>query len=369
MNNKRVRKKICFLIPSVSAGGIETYLLRFLKYFGADEHVTVIVRGQTDGKLRIKYEATGVRLLFKPLEYVNPRKMIHYYHFFKQESFDVVCDFNANFAGLPMLIARLVGVPRRVAFYRQGSDHFKPGIFRNIINRIMNRLVYYHSTTILSNSMSGFEFFFPDRNKNDQRFHVIYNGVNPEEFRINSTKTEIRNKLDLPADKFIIGHVGRLDNSKNHSVILETAEIATQRMNDVHFVLCGEDTEKLSNEIKKKGLEQHFTLLGYQDDIPELLHSFDLFFFPSVTEGQPNALIEAMFTDLPIMASDIPPIKECVPTNAYGQLSDPHDPQMFADILKEIRENNIYKDGYMARWAREKFNSEQNFKDFKNVLI
>lgn len=362
------KKKICFVIPSLAAGGIQTYLLRFLELFKKEYRVTVIIRGDCEGELLQEYRDTNVKLLSMRLGYLNIVSATRYFIFFKKEKFDVVCDFNANFAGGTMLLARLAGVAKRIAFYRQGRDHFKPGILKNRVNRFLNRLVYIHATDILFNSKAAVDVFFPDRSAADQRFDVIYNGVTFESSSGSVDKNELREKFGVPPDKFLIGHVGRNDSSKNHKTIFDTAEKLVKKYGDIHFVLCGTDTENLKSDIEHRGLGSDFTILGYRNDVPDLLQALDLFFFPSITEGQPNALIEAMMAGLPVMASDIAPIRECMPKGFESFLAEPNDSNQFSKIACTIRNQDKSQWSSLSVWAGQKFDSETNFKKFQEKL-
>lgn len=85
-------------------------------------------------------------MFFMPLGYFNQAKWVAYYQFFRSNRFDTICDFNANFAGLPLLIAKLTGIRKELYFYRQGKDHFKPTAVRRLYNSIMNRSVFRYAT-------------------------------------------------------------------------------------------------------------------------------------------------------------------------------------------------------------------------------
>ncbi|MCX7548864.1 glycosyltransferase [Xanthomarina sp. F1114] len=365
MDNK---KKVCFLIPSVKSGGIETYVLRFLKYQENELGITVLVRNNSKGELYEAYKATGANILFKPLGYFNIRSIIWYYQFFKKENFDTICDFNANFAGLPIWLSKLVGTRKRIAFYRQSSHHFKKSAFRLAYTNFLNRLVYKYSTDIFSNSLSGLKFFFPYEYSNNAKFKVIKNGVDLRDFsNINvKNKNELREILNLPKDKFIIGHTGRFAHAKNHYFLLDVASKLITEDSDLYFVLIGNDTDKLLPYIVKLGIEDNVRILGYKNNIPEYLYSFDMFFFPSLTEGQPNALIEAMVTGLPIVTSNIPPIIECLPPDRLDCLIDLNDAVSTTSkiiYVKENKQNFIYDN-----WAIRNFDGRVQLKIFKENL-
>ncbi len=365
--------KICFLIPSVASGGIETYLLRFIKhliYKGINpETIIVIIRNSKKGELLQAYRSTGVKIVFMPLGYLNPAKIWRYYRFFRIEKPDVIVDFNANFAGISIYIGKLAHISNRITFYRQGSDHFRPNILKRLYNKWMNFLVYKNSNTILFNSFAALDYFFPYRKAKDNRYLVIYNGINKKDFELQINKVEARKLLGLPKKKFIIGHVGRYDKSKNHHFILDVASEILRNNSDLHFVFCGRDTEKLQKVIDDSELSQHVSILGYRNDIPVILNSFDLFFFPSVTEGQPNALIEAMITGLPFVTSNIPSIKEIVPANMSNQLINPFSINEAKEkILNTKRNINMKKELNCKEWAINLFDGKKRFDHLYEII-
>lgn len=359
-------KKTCFLIPSVASGGIEMYLLRYLNFIEDTSQITVLVRSNQKGELYDEYQATGVKLVFLPLGYLSLSRTINHYQFYKSQKFDVICDFNANFAGIPMLLAKRLNVPKRIAFYRQGSNHFKPSFFKTGVNFFMNRLVYKNATHILSNSKAAFDFFFPKRSSLDKRFEVIYNGVNIEEYSLAESKQSIREDLGITENAFVIGHIGRLDKAKNHETILKVFQQLQQEHSNFYLLLCGRNTEDLIPQLEALGIKDKTFVLGYRKDIPRVLKSLDCFLFPSVTEGQPNALIEAMVAGIPIVASNIPAILECVPKPCHSYLKKPHDIDGMAQAVLSQTQGAFNKEVYLK--VKEDFDQNTNFVTFNKVI-
>jgi|SRR5690554_4229185 len=360
--------KICFLIPSVSSGGIEMYLLRFLTYVEDTKNITVLVRSNEKGELYEEYKATSVTLKFLPLGYISPAKIWQHYKFYKAQNFDVICDFNANFAGIPMLLAKLVRVKKRITFYRQSSHHFEKTRFRLAYTNFLNKLVKRYSTNIFSNSKSALKFFFPKEYQNDDRFKVIKNGVDIHSFsEKNLSKEKLREKLNLPKEKFIIGHTGRFAEAKNHYFLIDVVTQLIYKDNNNHLVLIGNNTDKLLPYINSLNIGDNVTVLGYKSNISEYLHSFNLYFFPSITEGQPNALIEAMISGLPIVTSQIDSIKECLPKEGVKSLIDPYNVNDTVKKILKIKsnpENYIYRD-----FAIENFDAKIQFEEFRKNLL
>jgi glycosyltransferase involved in cell wall biosynthesis len=366
MNTKT---KIIFLIPSLDAGGIETYTLRFLKYAKGNFEPYIIVRSQHKGDLYEDYLKETKNILFFPLGYFNLRNLFKYYKLFCLIKPKTVVDFNANFAGLPMFIAKRAEIVKRIAFYRQGKNHYGSGFFKNIYNNCVNKLVFHYATDILSNSHAALEYFFSYRNCTDTRFEVISNGINVKDYNFEETQEAIQKDLNIPLGNFVIGHVGRFDPAKNHQTILDVASLLLSREKKVHFVFCGLGTEKIHSIAKELQIEKHITVLGFRRDIPRVLKALDLFFFPSITEGQPNALIEAMVSDIPVLASNIPAIQECVPVVLHSNLYEPNDVDAFEKAVGRLLDEKGFDKIDIKEEIKTKFDATTNFKLFLNKIV
>lgn len=361
------KNRVLFLIPSVGSGGIETYLLSFLqeKKFGLN--TTIIVRSNQTGDLMEEYKALHIPILFMPLHYFNPFRWLAYFNYFKKESFNTICDFNANFAGITMMIAKLAKVENRIAFYRQGKDHFKPSLIKNGYNYMMNRLVFRNATKILANSTAGMDYFFPSRKQSDPRFTVLYNGVNINKISVRTDKVKVKKKIGIPVDSFIIGHVGRVDKSKNHSTILKVASEIIKNNSKVFLVLCGNATDTLNNAVNELGISANTRLMGFRSDVYSIMQIFDVFYFPSITEGQPNALLEAMVLGIPIITSDIKPIREIMPEDTL--LYNPYDTiNVIKKIIDIMKNGDRYASENYIEYVSKKFNSKENFDRFLEII-
>ena len=117
------------------------------------------------------------------------------------------------------------------------------------------------------------------------------------------------------------------------------------------------------------GLAGKVLLLGYRRDVKELLAAFDLYYFPSVTESQPNALQEAMARGVPVLASDIAPIKECVPPDFRQKLVSPTDVNTASQRIEQLYLNrDMLKEYVLTDWAREMYSESKRFKQMLEEL-
>lgn len=162
-------------------------------------------------------------------------------------------------------------------------------------------------------------------------------GVDIEKFS-NSTvdKAAKRRELGIPEDAVLLLSVGELINRKNHETVLH----AIADMN-VYYIIAGNGDlrQHLQNRIVTLGLCNRVKLLGFRSDIKELLEASDIFVFSSFQEGLPVAVMEAMASGLPCVASKIRGNTDLLENGEGGFLCDPQDASEFAEKLNLLASN------------------------------
>jgi len=151
-----------------------------------------------------------------------------------------------------------------------------------------------------------------------------------------------RKELGISTDAFVFLSVGELTRRKNHQVIIKALASMKEecKWNKVHYLICGEGPKrkKLVQMIRKYHLEQVVTLLGYRNDIKELLAISDCFLFPSKQEGLPVALMEAMAAGKICICSDIRGNRDLVEKSIGSILIQKNKKQFYRIALKKILE-------------------------------
>lgn len=362
-------KRFLFIITSPSAGGAETYLIRLLEY-AKEIETTVLCKKSVHGELEERYKAVSSLEFVGHLGLIDPLSYIRLVSFFRRNKYDAVCDFTGNFSGWDLLCAEFANVPVRIAFYRESRNQFKPTLFKRLYAKVITQVTRYASTRILSNSFEALNHFHPYWKKEKERYAVIYNGLDMSKLSV-MTRTDARKLLCLPQDAFVVCHSGRYSDAKNHKMILRCAKELCDKYQDIVFVLVGRGVrEGLGDAVEKYGLSDRFIMLGYRNDVLDVLKCADVFYFPSLNEGQPNALIEAMATGLPFVASDIPSIKEMVPEDRMADLVDPDDLQANVSAIANLYDNRDRLSNYVCdRWVREHFDATRLFNLFLSELI
>lgn len=366
-----MKKRCLFFLYSLDQGGMETYLLRLLRFCRGENYSIVWCTSGKGGDLLDDYKKQADGLVFKPLRYFSIIDYVGLYNWLKKNKPDVVCSFNGNFAGIIMLVAFLAGINNRIAYYPGASNHFKETKGRLLYNAIVNRLVYHFATKILSNSEAAFDFFFPNHRNSRKYFKVIPNGIPDEYFIIDSdSRQRKRVELGIPDGAFVVGHTGRYNYAKNHETIIKVAKELCGKYGDIYFVLAGKGTDiELQQVVDDADLTGKVKLLGYRRDVKELLAAFDLYYFPSVTESQPNALQEAMARGVPVLASDIAPIKECVPPDFRQKLVSPTDVNTASQRIEQLYLNrDMLKEYVLTDWARHMYGESERLSQMAEEL-
>lgn len=289
MNNVRLLQRMGYEVHYASNYNTPSY--------GADNH-------RLDGTGIVRHQIDFVRSPFKAENLKVYRQL---QNLMQQEHFDLVHCHTPMGAVMARLAAHATHTGPVI--YTAHGFHFFKGA------KLINWLCYYPMERFLSRYTNvqiclNQEDF--DRAKKD--FHAgqvdYIPGVGIDLSRIpHLTDGEIQKKkaeLGLPADKTILLSSGELIKRKNHETILR----AIAQMDDdapIHYVICGHGQldaylKRLTQEL---GISQKVTFLGYRQDMLEVLHTADLFLFPSYQEGLPMALLEAMACGLPVVCSHI----------------------------------------------------------------
>jgi len=363
--------KVLFILPTLSAGGAENYALRFIKYYREDFEFHILSVNSNKGDLHEEFECLNIQLFHQSIGYFNPRKAHELYKLLKKYNYDTVVSFTGNFSGLPLTIAKYAGVKNRIVFHRRSTNAFGNNPIKLFYNKMSNLLLRKNATKILSNSETALKNFYGNTYQRNSKYKIIKNGVSATDFNIDVSKITAREKLNLPQNKFIIGHVGRFDPAKNHETIFKVIQILKEHDKKFRFVFCGKgtDSDGFLSQLEKYNIQDMVITLGLINDVPILYKALDLFYFPSITEGQPNALIEAMISGLPVVTSNIEPILDSLPDEAKPLTISPTDVLKASEILSLFLNNTIETKKYVHQnWAIKSFDVETNFNEFKKLL-
>jgi len=161
---------------------------------------------------------------------------------------------------------------------------------------------------------------------------LLHNCIVKENYYRDQPKGYIRRYLGKEIRYPVIGTLGRLSPEKGHVDFVDAASIVLTRGYKAHFVIVGDGPEagKIAGMISERGLGSHVTLTGYLRDPRRVLQDFDLMVLPSLSEGFPNVVLEALLMEVPVISTDVGGVPEIIRGGEEGILIPPGDPETMA---------------------------------------
>ena len=281
----------------------------------------------------------------------------------KKNKYDAIhINKNSVSSLIVLFAAKKTKVPLRILHSHNTKSN--GGFFVNLLHRVNKVFAVKLCNKFLACSDEAASWMFTKNIINEKNYTIINNAIDLEKFTFNSKIRKIKRKeLGFKKKDYVIGHVGRFVEQKNHKYLLEIFEKYYLKNNNAKLVLIG--VGPLMDDIKRKAkerkLEKNIIFLSNRKDVNELYQVFDIFVFPSTYEGLGIVLIEAQCSGLPCLASSMIPRKSQV-TNLIKYISPSKDVDEWVEnlgIINDDRSNREYikqaeKYGYNIKIEVEK---------------
>jgi len=208
-----------------------------------------------------------------------------------------------------------------------------PSLKRRMVNPLLGRLPasLYSVSGVLRDSMIAEGF--PDR-----RIEVIHNGVDPGPGATIFDRRRARRELGMSEETFLVGTVARLDPVKNLDMLVEAfAGVRTALANGLLIIIGdGPERRRLENLARAAGVADAVRFLGHRGDVRRLLPAFDVYVNSSISEGVSLTILEAMATNLPVVATAVGGTPEVVADGVTGLLVPARQPAALASALTAL---------------------------------
>ena len=191
------------------------------------------------------------------------------------------------------------------------------------------------------------------------KIQVVRTGIEPLAAPDPVVAKALRGEWNILGNGLAIGTVANFRSAKGHFVLIEAAKRVLAQFPEAVFVWAGDGPLRraLQEKISREGLEKNFRLLGFVENATVCHGAFDVFVLPSLWEGLPRVLLEAMSLGLPIVATRVGGIPEILTDGVDSLLVGPNDPNALADALLVVLRSKQTRDTFgrnaKARFARE----------------
>lgn len=338
------RKKIFWLIKGLGRGGAETLLVLALPYLDRktfDYQVGYLLPWKDE--LVPPLEKAGLPVFCLGQTYhADLRVIFRLARLLKEQQVDLL-HIHLPYSGFVGRIAgRLAGVKHMVYTEHNVLEQYR--YLSCLINKLtyfMNDLVIAVSDEVRASVLANYRPF------KQPEIITVHNGIDVERVdRIHHSATadDVKGELGVPRDYLIVGNVAHLYPRKGHEDLLEAAKTVLTANPKVAFVIVGRGAldSQLKEKARRLGIEDNVIFTGFRTDVHSLMTTFDIFVLPSIYEGLPVALLEAMALGRPVVATGVGGIPEVVRDGVEGFLVEPRNPRVLADkILDLLRSSQL----------------------------
>lgn len=339
------RIRVLHVMGHLLRGGIEVWLYQMIKRLDPLHFAHhILVRTAQEEPFTATFREAGVRVI-PCLNYRNPVQFaLNFLRVLRQNGpYDVVHIHGSSLSGLTCLLtARLFGVKRIIVHSHNDLEPLLKD--SRLLYRLYCRIVaaFYRMVPDLGFACSerAAQSLFGAQWSRDTRFRLLYYGVDFAPFAA-PRDLELRRMIGLPEDAFVIGHVGRFAEQKNHEFILDIAEAMAGRVPHAHFLLIGDGPLRgqITGEMERRGLRKHFTLVPDTMAVASYMRSaMDCFLLPSRYEGLGLVAVEAQAAGLPCLLSDRIPGEAVIDPAQVKVLSLDRPAEEWARCVEELRD-------------------------------
>jgi len=332
---------ILYLITDLDIGGAEKALARTV--IGLDKRkynpTVCCLRGR--GLVAEEIESAGVKVT--QLNMSNKFDLAAVFRLFRllwEEKISIIHSYlyHANILG--RVIGKVAQTPIIISSERSvilseevvNKDTLEMG---SRLRRLVNSLSMHLSGRVVTVSELVRETLIAASKIDPKRLVTIHNGVNLEDYQIDGDITAKKKGLGLETSASVIGAIGRLDRVKGAEYLLRAAAKVIFKTPDAAFLIVGDGSQReaLEQLARSLGISHRVVFTGQRDDVPELLAVMDVLVLPSLYEGLPNAVLEAMAAGKPVIATPVGGTPEVVEDGITGLLVPPRDPEALAEAI------------------------------------
>jgi len=327
--------KILFIVTQSEFGGAQQFLSQLITALNKDKYdITIAAGPEGDDNKGLLKALDKIGISTRRLKYlrrgINPifdfcLGIIEIYRLIKKEKPDVLFLCSSKAGAVGGFAGRLARVPKII--YRIGGWTFNDPWpkWKKKIYIWIEKFSAKFKDIIINNAKSDTEQAKKMGIKPKKEILTIYNGIDTNNLKFLDREEARKEILGGSVSGWqLIGVIANLYPAKGLEYLIEAASIIRNRFVSIKFIVIGEGMErlKLKELIKKYNLEGSFFLVGAVSDAYKYLKAFDIFVLPSVKEGFPWVILEAMAAGVPIVATKVGAIPEILENSSIRQLAD-----------------------------------------------
>lgn len=346
------RRKLLLVFPSTVRGGVEEYTLKIASAAVAEGWDVHVAFPQVEGTVSLVHDFTNKSIKYHPLNIAEIsdrncfKTLNHLFRFIKtfallQKVQPALIQINlpyTNYCFGSIIACGLLKIHTVVVFQLVPSHFIFSSLKKRLLAWARSRNQQWVAVSRNNQAHICSSFDVPS-----SKVLCIYNGVS---FNLSSSvscskdsnllRHKLIEELCLPDQTLLLLTVGRLSYQKGYDVLVPVIPYIVKDFPDATFIWVGEGEQRrsLTSKLHEYNVENKVRFLGFRSDVSCLLKAADLFVFPTLFEGQPFAILEAMASGLPIVTSSASGIPEVIENKVHGLTCRVGDS---CDLLESIR--------------------------------
>jgi L-malate glycosyltransferase len=334
------RLRVCHIMSADLWAGAEVQLATTAAHLVNQSAVSVSAVLLNEGQLAAELRRLGVPVVILDETRINSLDiLIGLVRILREQRIDLVHTHRYKDTVLGLIAARIAGVPYAVRTMHGLAEpmrawaHLKFGLYEALekvaLHCCADQVIAVSQDMARILRRSGYPV---------DRITHIHNGINVGAVRPLRARQEVRRELGVDPETYLIGAVGRLSPVKGHANFLRAARLVLHKQPRAKFLIVGDGP--LSAELRAMATELRIDgaciFAGHRTDVHDLLPAMDVFVLPSLSEGIPMALLEAMALGTPVVATAVGGVPEVVKHRVNGLLVHSGDERALADACATI---------------------------------
>ncbi len=328
--------RLLHIAETADRGGGETYLFVLADRLPRDRYV-LSVFCPSEGLLPQRLRKIGIPVVpFEIPKLLSPAALVRLIRLFQQHRPDIVQSHGARTNFYATLAGRWARVPIIVCTIHNSLYDYPISSIRRSLYLLGERLTFALSDRIVCVADALAQDLTKRSGRDPRKIQVIRNGVDLEAFDPKTVDgSTVRREFGLEKDTPLIGIVGRMTPQKGHMDLLTALVQIKAAVPTVRVLIVGDGPlrAELVQFTRSRSLEDRCIFAGMREDIPTIMGALDVVALPSLSEGLPFILLEAMAMGKPVVATRVNGISEVVEDAVTALLVPPRAPTMLAEAI------------------------------------
>ncbi|WP_296880383.1 glycosyltransferase [Thomasclavelia sp.] len=303
--------KVLHVFQRMRTGGAETLIMNIFRKMDHERiQFDFLCMSNEPGEYddEIKENGGNIFIIDSPKECGAIKHILQIIKVIKSNNgYDIIHVPTMFHSGIVCFAAFLAGVKVRIVHSHNASEFNRNTIKRRIYRTLSRLMIALFCTDKIACGYKARDYLFGNSKKIQRETMILYNGIDLHKYKFIDIDlvSELKKEFDI-SDEIIIGNVARFEEQKNHIFFIRFAQYLKDKKIPAKIILVGDGKlkQEIEAQVKKNRLESYINFAGVRTNIPEFMNLFDVYIMPSLYEGFPLTVVEALASGTNCVLSD-----------------------------------------------------------------